>query len=646
VKSIAKVDTRLQRTAYGGPALVMGVLFTALGVFLALGGFGLIPLGGKANAPLWVIGAIGVAFALSGLLLILHSLRAMLHRRRVANIRRRHLHEPWMLDYPWDPSGVRDAPAERWVSALMGSVLIGAFLVPFNWWAWLSREGNLFVQIITGVFDLLLAILLVTLLYRLLQYAKYGRSRLHFDHFPFAPGEELRVAFQPNRGKRLSVTLRFVEERIERRGRGSGRAMHRSYEHYRETREIDPPERGGEVPIALSIPDQPGWVTRLTADPGVRYWELVVESREPGIDFRTTFPLPVYDRPPSRILRVPRRRAAAAGGRRPIPYAFELALPLAVGGLLGLIWWLAPERVVDGVERVRTLWDGMQTRRMLEPVDGIDASPVDLAPGPDGRLWALTKYSLTRWRGTDREDLMDTRRYRRLFGRKVNALSALLVTGAEEAWLGSWYGELFRYRGGEWRELSGRDLPLGRRIHALASHGGDIYVAGREGLWRLARGAVVPAPVTDVPKAEVEALGVGPEGRLCAGVRRELWCTGADGWLRLWEAPSPITALRPDGEGAWLVGTRDGLFRLGPGTGALPAGLEGREITGLAERRGVLWAATWGQGVFRRRHGRWAGFATGSLSDLAFDPDGRLWLAVYGEGLIGVPARRLEALME
>ena len=50
-----------------------------------------------------------------------------------------------------------------------------------------------------------------------------------------------------------------------------------------------------EVEINFDIPDESEWVTELSGTP-VRYWELVVESARPGIDFRTTFPLPVYRR--------------------------------------------------------------------------------------------------------------------------------------------------------------------------------------------------------------------------------------------------------------------------------------------------------------------------------------------------------------
>jgi len=47
--------------------------------------------------------------------------------------------------------------------------------------------------------------------------------------------------------------------------------------------------------VTFDIPDNPEWVTQLSGKL-VRYWELLVETRRRGVDFRTTFPLQVYAR--------------------------------------------------------------------------------------------------------------------------------------------------------------------------------------------------------------------------------------------------------------------------------------------------------------------------------------------------------------
>ena len=113
MKQISKVDQRLQRTGYGKGAPLLGLPFVGFGGWLALAGFGLIPLPGKANAPLWVIGWCGVSLALVGLLLGAQGLRGILSRRVGRSRAWRHPNRPWYADYPWKPRSIRDAPGAR-----------------------------------------------------------------------------------------------------------------------------------------------------------------------------------------------------------------------------------------------------------------------------------------------------------------------------------------------------------------------------------------------------------------------------------------------------------------------------------------------------------------------------------------------------
>lgn len=295
VKRISKPDSRIYRTAYGPSAVWLGLGCAAIGSFFSLGGFGIFPLPGKAHAPFWVIGMVGLAFLLCGLTLTGHGIRGTVHQRRHGTLRSRYRGQPCYRDYPWHQRGIHDTPASRWLYQFLGFLLMGVFLIPFNWWAFLSDDGPWPARVAVGIFDLLLLLTLFSGIYRLLQFTKFGRSHLAFSRFPFHPGEKLAVSFSPNRFEFLKATLRFVEERFEQRGSGSHRSTsHVCLEHYNESKHLNPPEWLPAVEIVFDLPDNPAWVTRLSADPAVRYWELVVESEQPGIDFRTTFPLPVY----------------------------------------------------------------------------------------------------------------------------------------------------------------------------------------------------------------------------------------------------------------------------------------------------------------------------------------------------------------
>jgi len=271
----------------------MALPFVAVGGFFALAGFEFVPLPGKANAPLPVIGFIGLAFFLAGSTLLSHGARGLLNEWR---IRRRPLSEPWLVDYPWNPRGIRDRAGARVLNALLGLLLFTVFLVPFNWWAFISDHGSWLVTFVVGTFDLILAVILGKAIYHLGQYVKFGHSRLTFRRFPYHPGETLLVAFSGTPLERLNATLRFVEERVETTGTGDDRSTRLvSYEHFGQQKEFVGTSGMPEIEIDFEIPDNPEWVTGLSSRP-VRYWELLLESEQTGIDFRTTFPLPIYDR--------------------------------------------------------------------------------------------------------------------------------------------------------------------------------------------------------------------------------------------------------------------------------------------------------------------------------------------------------------
>jgi hypothetical protein len=292
---IQKVDSVSHRTAYRGPSLLIGLPLALVGGFLALTGFRILEIDLDANAPLWVLGCVGLAFGLAGLMLIVNGARGILNQTRIKALREtRSSDRPWDRDFPWDPQGIRDRPLGRWVHALFGSLLLATFLAPFNYWAFLSGHGPLMVQVIAGLFDLLLVWAAWRVLYHLGQLLKYGRSELRFARFPFFCGEKLEVVFLPNRFDKLRFTLRHVEERFETSSCGEKRTTRQVFfEHYKEQRTLE--TREPEVEVAFDLPDQPAWQSEISGRP-VRYWELLVEADAPGPDFRTTFLLPVYAR--------------------------------------------------------------------------------------------------------------------------------------------------------------------------------------------------------------------------------------------------------------------------------------------------------------------------------------------------------------
>ncbi|MDA0978606.1 MAG: hypothetical protein O3B72_08615, partial [Proteobacteria bacterium] len=274
--AINKVDTRLDRTSYGGTAFLVSLPFIAIGAFFTLAGFlEWEVLKAGANAPLWVIGAVGLIFLLSGLLLFSLAVRGLWSARRQSRLEQRYPGEPWRYDYHWDEFEVRDEAWGRVARGAIGVVVLSVFLVPFVWWAYFSNEGVLPVRIVTGVFILLWLVITGTAIYRVIQYLKFGTSRLILSQFPCRPGDPVRLYLPGDHIEGARCRLRYVEERIEWRGQGKQRtASHLCDEIHGESRAVLDAAggQGNGAIVEFTLPDNRQWTNSLVAAPTIRYW--------------------------------------------------------------------------------------------------------------------------------------------------------------------------------------------------------------------------------------------------------------------------------------------------------------------------------------------------------------------------------------
>jgi len=287
--------TMSQRVAGGWGMLLFSLPFLGIGIFLSLTGFELVPIELEgANAPLWVIGAVGLAFALAGLVVFVNAARGLVHQGRVRERERLHRGRPWMIDYEWDEQGSREAVGRKVGGALLGVMLFGVFLAPFNWWAWGSGQDSLFVQIIVSVFDLIMLLVIWNAVKHMIHALKYGGSYLAFESFPNRLGEELRVRFGPNRFDRVRFTLRCVEEYWETRRCGRERSKSLvSDQVYADVLEIETSTTTSELDVHFTLPDDPELTTHLAGAP-VRYWQLRAQAEAPGLDLDVALLVPVY----------------------------------------------------------------------------------------------------------------------------------------------------------------------------------------------------------------------------------------------------------------------------------------------------------------------------------------------------------------
>ncbi|MBK8597702.1 MAG: hypothetical protein IPP07_19885 [Holophagales bacterium] len=297
-------ETRRSVALKGGCAVLFGLPFAAMGGFMILASSGVLPAEDSSfHASRLIVGAIGGLFLLAGLVVIGSGVAGLLRGLRVRRRQRERPWEPWYWDHPWDPQAYRLGTVGKTVTDVVGMVAVSVFVTPFC--VYFFPFGL--------VFGLLAAVGWGFVAYRWLQRLKYGASELQFARFPFFLGDELDASLGGSARLRgytnLKLTLRCVEEKVERRGKSNGVVAYALYEDEREyaAGEVDlgqgPPARlvalitEDSPPLQLSfrLPDQPELSTSLSADEP-RYWELEVKAEIPGIDYKAVFLLPVYAR--------------------------------------------------------------------------------------------------------------------------------------------------------------------------------------------------------------------------------------------------------------------------------------------------------------------------------------------------------------
>ena len=219
-----------------------------------------------------------------------------------------------------------------------------------------------------------------------------------------------------------------------------------------------------------------------------------------------------------------------------------------------------------------------------------------IATGKDGSVWLATRGGLLRWyRGMERFT-----RYSSEHGLPGNAVAAVAVDDAGQAWATSEGGSLFRLDGEEWRPCPALQ---DTRVAALTvDQAGRLWAATSAGLW------AIDGP-SDVSQVGGNFGGLVPRG-LAVTDGGDAWVWTAVALHHLgstgWEPPRPargVLALACQGESLWL-GTAAGVQRFDhagtPASSNWPRG----EVVALAAGADGVWAAVRGKAGYE------VGFAT------------------------------------
>ncbi len=289
-------------TIHGWPSFFFGLPFAGMGTFILLMGLGKIEVDpGKVHAPMWIIALFGLLFVLAGLSFIWHGLGGVRRKAKIKIVKTTRASSPWLWDYEWQALGISDNKLKKVMHGLIMLIVVGAFLAPFHWWAFVSDEGSIMVKAMVVFFDLVFGLGGgYYFLNNLALFLKYGNSRLRFSSFPFLLGDTLSVVLVglPSEINQLQLDLRFIEEQYETRGSGRNKESRVvCYQLYHEERILKGREvaSSGKLSLEWDLPNEPEMTSTLSQRPA-RFWELEVKADTPGVDYHSRFLLPVYAR--------------------------------------------------------------------------------------------------------------------------------------------------------------------------------------------------------------------------------------------------------------------------------------------------------------------------------------------------------------
>ena len=292
--------------AGGGCLLLFGVPFIAAGIFIAALASGRVgDSGDLSELPRPLPYLIAAIFGLPGLFVSLTGARAMVRALALRSKVQAHPEEPWAYEFSWTREGVREAPRTTLLGQLGLALFLSIFLTPFNYFVFFSPEEQapFFAKAIVVLFDLILVLVVVGVLYTIVQRARFGFSSVAFDSFPYFLGGRLSARLQPGLGigrfDKMTLTLRCIEEVTETVRHGNKTTTSTRCEQvWSDSIEM---AQGGSlgsdpIPFWFDLPSGEGLTTQLSASPS-RYWELEAKAERPGVDYLATFLLPIYERP-------------------------------------------------------------------------------------------------------------------------------------------------------------------------------------------------------------------------------------------------------------------------------------------------------------------------------------------------------------
>lgn len=287
-----------QGNAHGPGAVVFGMLFITIGIYIAGVGFEIFEVDPrKIHAPLIFIKLFGGIFAAAGAYVSLGGLKDMAFERRMANLKRMAPHEPWSWDFEWNPGGIGSRiKLNQWGSHIVGISVTSVFLYFTYWLGFIQPNGVKFPFYGMCFFALLMALFFVKPIW---QKRRYGEGFLEFGTFPFRLGQTMRVTATglpvDKNIESVQVTLQFCQEEYT----GGQTTAHKSdpvhlHVIYEDVQDLPASVvQAGRLAIEFSIPNEKEWASKVSARPA-SFWELCIDCKMTGFDYSERYLIPIY----------------------------------------------------------------------------------------------------------------------------------------------------------------------------------------------------------------------------------------------------------------------------------------------------------------------------------------------------------------
>jgi hypothetical protein len=222
--------------------------------------------------------------------------------RAEAELRARHPGEPWMWEPGWAEKRIPDASRASAIGFSMFAIFWNAIAFPIAFFAWPEMQSGNRGALVALLFPLVGIGLLVVAIRAIVRRMRFRESLFVLDTLPARPGSVLRgtVEIPVERATfagatSITITLSCIRRVVT--GSGKSRSVSESA-LWQEVVDVTPASTGmapggSALPVSIALPpDVPSTETRSANDRTL--WRLAVEADMPGIDYASTFELPVF----------------------------------------------------------------------------------------------------------------------------------------------------------------------------------------------------------------------------------------------------------------------------------------------------------------------------------------------------------------